>query len=439
MSQQQHLDARGEAHEALGTAVASYGQRVLSDPHILGNLVADLLPDLPRERSLLVAGAEAQVASEMTQYVRDQHVDPDTAVQLVARMLVERRAIDPAASIWVATEYAQALGYQVTASAPAGDPSVSPTLTALPVQPGATRPPSAAPVSPQVPPMPYQGQSWPPQGGPPQGGLPPGGAPQGWAPPPQPGEPPHAWPPQPLQPPQAQSQPPGGRRPTGNSRTRTLVAIGAALGIVVAYLVVAAVVHVAPFAKAHAASHTPRPRPAPRTQTPTPPPSLAGGVTALAALMPGDINDPSTQCKPEKKPYDWKMPGLVSALDCGDQTLPGGSVDGYQMDSSADYQTAWRNFNTWWGFDSSSAAQSCPPPGGSGQGSNGWHSNFFPQLQGQVLECEITNGGAPVYVWTMPTQDAFIIAVAADGTSFSTLEKWWENAEPAKSPSPVAS
>jgi hypothetical protein len=40
MSQQ--LDTQGEAHEALGTAVASYGQRVLSDPHTLGNLVADL-------------------------------------------------------------------------------------------------------------------------------------------------------------------------------------------------------------------------------------------------------------------------------------------------------------------------------------------------------------------------------------------------------------
>ena len=57
MSQQ--LDVQGEAREALGTAVASYGQRVLSDPHTLGNLVADLLPDLPRERSLLVTAAEA--------------------------------------------------------------------------------------------------------------------------------------------------------------------------------------------------------------------------------------------------------------------------------------------------------------------------------------------------------------------------------------------
>ena len=111
MSQQ--LDAQGEARDALGTAVSSYGQRVLSDPHILGNLVTDLLPDLPRERSLLVTGAEAGIAAEMTQHVEEQHIDPDTAVQLVARALSERRGIDPAASMWVASEYAQALGYQV--------------------------------------------------------------------------------------------------------------------------------------------------------------------------------------------------------------------------------------------------------------------------------------------------------------------------------------
>ena len=121
MSQQ--LDTQGEAHEALGTAVASYGQRVLSDPHTLGNLVADLLPDLPRERSLLVTGAEAGIAGEMRQHVEEQHIDPDTAVQLVARALSERRAIDPAAGMWVASEYAQALGYQVrphTADVPPG-------------------------------------------------------------------------------------------------------------------------------------------------------------------------------------------------------------------------------------------------------------------------------------------------------------------------------
>jgi hypothetical protein len=106
------LDAQGEVREALRTAVASYGQRVLNDPHVLGNLVADLLPDLPRERSLLTAGAEAGIAAEMMRYVHNQHIDPDTAVRLAARTLAERRAIDPAASMWVASEYAQALGFR---------------------------------------------------------------------------------------------------------------------------------------------------------------------------------------------------------------------------------------------------------------------------------------------------------------------------------------
>ena len=150
----QPLDAQGEAHDALGTAVNSYGQRVLNDPHILGNLVTDLLPDLPRERNLLVTGAEAGVAADMTQHVEEQHIDPDTAVQLAARTLSERRAIDPAASMWVATEYAQALGYRVRPYAEAAQaaqpqviPAAPPTMTALSGQPMPTTPPAQAPTT----------------------------------------------------------------------------------------------------------------------------------------------------------------------------------------------------------------------------------------------------------------------------------------------------
>ena len=191
MSQQ--LDTQGEAHEALGTAVASYGQRVLSDPHTLGNLVADLLPDLPRERSLLVTAAEAGVAAEMRQHVEGQHIDPDTAAQLVARSLSERRAIDPAASMWVASEYARALGYQVRPYTSAVSPRqpqqldlAAPTTTALPPAAGAaaTVPPSAgapATVPPAVGAAAIQApspQSWPPAGPTPQ--RPPG---QFWQPP----------------------------------------------------------------------------------------------------------------------------------------------------------------------------------------------------------------------------------------------------------------
>jgi hypothetical protein len=453
MSQQQ-LDAQGEAHEALGTAVASYGQRVLNDPHILGNLVADLLPDLPRERSLLVAGAEAGIAAEMTQHVQEQHIDPDTAVQLVARTLAERRAIDPAASMWVATEYAQALGYQVrpfAALAPPGQAegysSVPPTLTAMPGQPVPGQSSPTAPVSPQVPPMPYPAAQAPPQGWPPQAQASPQAPPQSWPPQAQasPQAPPQSWPPQsPSQPPSwPPAQPPPTGRGSGNGRTRSLIAIGAAVGLVVVYLVVAAVAHTVPFAKSHpAAIPTPTPKPVSHSPTPKPTPhaTLAAGVTPLVQLLPADINDPSTQCQPVKKPYSWSMPGLVSALSCGDQGLPNGYVDGYQMDTRADYETAWRNFNTWWGFDASSAASSCPPPGGSGQGSNGWNSKDFPQIQGQVVECEMESGNRPLYVWTMPTQNTFIIAVGAAGSSFSALNNWWVNSSgPANSPTTTPS
>ena len=115
-------DVQGEVRDALNTAVEGYGKRVLSDARVLGNLVGDLLPDLPRERSLLVTVAEAGVAAELTQHVEGQHMDADTAVALTARSLAENRALEPAASMWVATEYAKALGYQVRSQLP---PSVA--------------------------------------------------------------------------------------------------------------------------------------------------------------------------------------------------------------------------------------------------------------------------------------------------------------------------
>src|SRR5690349_59922 len=253
MSQQ--LDAQGEAHEALGTAVASYGQRVLSDPHTLGNLVADLLPDRPRERSLLVTGAEAGVAAEMRQHVEEQRIDPDTAVQLVARALSERRAIDPAAGLWVASEYAQALGYQVrpyAAAVPPGQPyQASPAAGAMSPAGGAAgiqgaSPPSWPPAG-QVPQRP-PGQFWqsPP---PPAQPLPsppaqpwnPGGAaPQSWPPA---GAPPQSWPP--AGPAAGQSWPPSQTAsavPKGSwsGRKVGLIAGGAAVAVLGGYMIAAA-------------------------------------------------------------------------------------------------------------------------------------------------------------------------------------------------------
>ena len=462
MSQQ--LDAQGEAHDALGTAVSSYGQRVLNDPHILGNLVTDLLPDLPRERSLLVTGADAGIAAQMTQHVEEQHIDPDTAVQLVARGLSERRSIDQAASMWVATEYAQALGYRVrpyaeaaqstqpqviaaapsTLTAPSGrrmpPPAQAPGAQAPPWYATASPPEQLNPQAPQAPP----GQSWPPGAQAPQ--APPG---QSWPPGAQaPQTPPaQSWPPgaQASQAPPGQSWPPAqpssGRPPSpGGARKPGLIAAGIAVGQVGIFLIVAAVAGIAPFSKSH-----PQPTPThssavakpthtkPVSPTPTAL-SLAPGVTPLNQLLPSDIADPTTQCSAIKKP-GWSSPGLVTALSCNDTDLPNGYVNAYQMDNRADYTKTWSNFNTWSSFDESTAGSSCPPASSGGQGLTTWSGKSFPSMQGQALECWTGSNATPIYVWTMPTQDAFFIAVGANGSSFKALDTWWGNyAAPANPP-----
>src|SRR6266566_1658483 len=452
MSQQ--LDTQGEAHEALGTAVASYGQRVLTDPHTLGNLVADLLPDLPRERSLLVTAAEAGVAAEMRQHVEEQHIDPDTAAQLVARSLSERRAIDPAASMWVASEYAQALGYQVRPYTPAVPPRqpqeldlAAPATTALP--PAAGAPAIQAP-SPQ---------SWPPAGPAPQ--RPPGQfwqpalpqqpwaaggpSPQSWPPA---GPPPQSWPPpgQSWPPPQPSSGGPGN---PWSGRKRGLIAGVTAVALIGGYLIAATVAHTFPFTKSRlvAASsrvHSPGPTPKPaHPVTPTPTgPRLAAGVAPLVQLLPGDIGDPTTQCQTDPPPYSWDMPGRVAALQCNEPGLPKGKVYAFQMDSQADYEATWASYSKVVGFSEASPGQDCPPAKG-GVGTYPTDSKMFPHRSGQVLWCEMVdagNGPQPTYTWTLPSEDAFFVAAGAPKSSFAALDKWWRNNSlPMTAPSPSAS
>jgi hypothetical protein len=212
---------------------------------------------------------------------------------------------------------------------------------------------------------------------------------------------------------------------------------------VVIFFIVAAVAGVAPFSKSH--SHltpTPTPTPTKTTHPPTPTPKptvLAPGVTPLNQLLPGDIADPTTQCSAVKK-TDWSSPGLVTALNCDDKYLPNGVVSGYQMDNRADFNKAWSNFNSWSSFDETKAGGNCPAPSSAGQGMTPWNSKSFPSTQGQVLECWTGSNAAPIYVWTMPSQDAFFIAVGADGSSFKALDNWWTNySAPANPPTATPS
>ena len=402
MSQSQSpLDERSEAHDALSSAVANYGPRVLQNPQMLGNVVTDLLPDSPRERNLLIAAAEAGVAAELNQHVQEQRIDAGTAVQLVAHGLAERKSIDAAASMWVTTEYARALGYPVHPSIPPSTPQ-TPGYS-VPSQPSAAGP-GGTPAG-----------SWPGPAAP--GSPPPGGLPAG----PPPG---------------------GGRKKVSGG----IIAVGTAALLLIAYLGIAATAKVFPFGTSSAGKHSAQPSTpvADAHPRPNPPasPHLAPGVANLAQLLPGDLDQPSVECPALAPPYPWKMPGLVQAVKCTDPGLPGGRVWAFQMDNSADYHAAWQNFLNWWGLDLGTAEPTCPPSGSDGQGTVGWHNVDFPPAPDQSLVCSWvgSNNDTPAYAWAFPKQNAFLYAQGPPGTGFDVLDYWWvHDAMPAAAPTPASS
>ncbi|MFD0330903.1 hypothetical protein ACFQZC_28710 [Streptacidiphilus monticola] len=114
----QHPDA--EVRQALAGAIQAYGEAVLGNAQMLGNILTDLLPDHPRERSLLVVAAEAETAAQLREAVEGQRLDIGTAVDLTARTLAERRALDPVAARWATAAFAQALGHNPPPAPPAG-------------------------------------------------------------------------------------------------------------------------------------------------------------------------------------------------------------------------------------------------------------------------------------------------------------------------------
>jgi hypothetical protein len=422
------LDAQGEARDALSSVVADFGPRVLSDPRMLGSRMSDLLPDLPKERQLLITAAEADVAGELARHVQEQHLDPKTAVQLVAGSLTDRKSIDPVSSMWVATQYARALGY--------------------PVQPGAMPPPQPTP-PPQPQPQPFgqdtvttygyqdptigaaggyggYAQPQPPSGGdgyypqqPVGGHAPPAGAPQ-------------------------QGTPPWTTPPPSKPRNRGLIyGLSAAAAVVI---------FVAVGFGTHWFGPGPKPKPTPPPTTPpisstSPVPthtglSLAAGIAPLVQLLPSDVNP--ANCHVIKQKAGWGTPGLVESLNCYDSALPNGRIYAYQFDSSTDYKASWSDFNTWWPFKPPSGS-GCPPSSGDTQGTTPWYdtgssgNGFYPATSGQTLECGFlgTNGNQPAYAWSFPTEDAYIVALGNPNMSLSALQTWWGgNADPNTSPSP---
>ena len=170
-------------------------------------------------------------------------------------------------------------------------------------------------------------------------------------------------------------------------------------------------------------------------------PSSTTPPAPLVQLLPWDVN-PAT-CKAAKP--GWLTPGLVGSLACRDSALSysGDTIFAYQMNSSANYQKSWANFNKFSDFNPN-ASSVCPPSGSATVGTGPWHDSYFPRAHGQILECGLStnskNQRVPEYAWSFPTEDAYIIAIdiGSPTTTYSTLDSWWRyNSRQEASPKPV--
>jgi Domain of unknown function (DUF4190) len=177
-------DESDEAQNALRAIVSNpvYGIAALSSSQIMANLLKDLLPDAPREVSILVAAAEAGVAGNLRDRV-SQGMDVGTASAVVAGSFAASTPFKPEACSWAVSEIAGALGLSRPAAGPAPGSSIPPGSSV----PGAGAPPTIS--------APVISGPGPARGGYPPGGYPPGGYPPGSYPPAAPGPAPGSYPP----------------------------------------------------------------------------------------------------------------------------------------------------------------------------------------------------------------------------------------------------
>jgi len=142
------LDANGQARTAVRSIAQDYGPAALSNPEFLNSLLRDMIPDSPREASVLVAAAEANVAGILQERTA-QRISTDAAVAQAVAALEERTALAQDACQWAVRQLAEALGLLNQAGTTTPDPGsyAGPTLApgpapGPPTAPGPTIPPA---------------------------------------------------------------------------------------------------------------------------------------------------------------------------------------------------------------------------------------------------------------------------------------------------------
>jgi hypothetical protein len=159
----------------------SYGRSTLSSSQQMSSLLKDLLPNSPRETSILVAAAEADVAGTLREHVAQGLALP-AASALAARSFENSSSLTPEACSWAVGEMAVALGLTsagaetVIAHRPAGIGQPAPPQA--PSRPPAGQPVLGAQPAAYVPAQPGLPGTYPQQASyqPPAASVPPPGA-----------------------------------------------------------------------------------------------------------------------------------------------------------------------------------------------------------------------------------------------------------------------
>jgi hypothetical protein len=372
-----------EVKEALHTIVSDphLGVPALSSSQTMSNLLKDLLPDAPRETSVLVAAAEAGLAQVLQDHV-SQGMDVATASSLTASAFAARAPYTPDACQWVVGELAVALGLAREAPAPpVMQPAVLPPTQGPGAPPVGGQPRDKAVTQPAPETVGAGVGTQPPPGSGPAGAQPPYGAtPYGGSPF---GTPPYGG---------GTPQPPARQRPKTWMIVVSAVAVVAVIGIIIA--------------------------------------TMNGGGSGGPSPVEPLHKIIASFAKDCKSTPSLGMKGLTSRQFCQTDATSIG-LDAYQFDNTADYEAGLLRLNTLTGWDPSVAGDACPPPAGHRSGSTGWHSFVNPKYKarpGQSLECYtyVHNSGLFIYLWTLPTQRVILVANdQAAGASFENIEKWW--------------
>jgi hypothetical protein len=360
-------DPNDEVPGALRRIVQIQGKEALSksDDQTESNfmgIVSDQLGDLPAKSRELLKQAVDSGVAAELEQRIRAGMDSDSAVQSVASWLITTTPNDAEGCTWVTREFARALGYETTFRAAPAEETGE----------SATMGEAAT----QMAGSPYRPGDQATVGG------------------------------APIRQPQIL---PAARE----ARSRNVPIAAASVAAVVAVVAIVVLTHKSP---------TPSP---PSTTTTTAPPTTTTTTTtlpvtaSLAKLLPSDV-DPSN-CSATNPPTGFQ--GDVDSVACSPSNLSGGSLYAFQFDSGADYETSFNAFNT----DVNFSASGSDCEGSYTSASVSWSNQSYPNTNGQMLECYYTSSGnEPVYLWTIPSQDAIMEAVGGSGSTIGDLYSWWK-------------